>query len=312
MDILRFKAETQGFFTRDDAMALGLDDRSIRRAISLKAWHRIRNGSYTMSDLWPADPVQQHLLLCRAAVNKLGGVVALSHTSAAVLHGLRLWQPDLSRVHVTRLDGGAGHTEAGVTHHEGLIVPGDLMFTDGLQVTRPARAALEAASLTDAEGGLVALDSLLHLRLATIRELVSTYALMQSWPRFRKLQVVVRLADGGAESIGESRSRYLFYVQNLPAPQLQFVVRDARGEVVGICDFAWPEHRLLGEFDGRVKYERFLRPGERPGDAVFREKRREDRLCEITGWRMVRLVWADLYDGPGTAARVRRLLHDAA
>jgi hypothetical protein len=312
MDILRLKAETQGFFTRDDALALGLDDRSIRRAISLKAWHRIRNGAFTMSDLWPADPVEQHAIRCRAVVAKLGGAVALSHTSAAVLHGLQLWQPDLSQVHVTRLDGGAGHAEAGVTHHEGLIVAGDVMFRDGLQVTTPARAALETASLDNAEAGLIALDSVLHLCLTTAEDLVSTYNLMQSWPGLRKLQVVVRLADGGAESIGESRSRYLFYVQNLPAPQLQFVVRDDRGEVVGISDFAWPEHRLLGEFDGRVKYERFARPGETPGDAVFREKRREDRLCEITGWRMVRLVWSDLYDGPGTADRIRRLMRDAA
>ena len=156
------------------------------------------------------------------------------------------------------------------------------------------------------------LDSVLRRCLTTVHELASTYTLMQSWPGFRNLQVAVRMADGRAESIGESRSRFLFYVQQLPAPELQFVVRDSFGEVVGISDFAWPGHRLLGEFDGRVKYERFARPGETPGDAVFREKRREDRLCEITGWRMVRLVWADLYDAPRTAARIRRMLSDIA
>jgi very-short-patch-repair endonuclease len=122
----------------------------------------------------------------------------------------------------------------------------------------------------------------------------------------------VTLADGRAESVGESRARFLFYSQHLPAPELQYAVVDRFGHLVGRTDFAWPEHRLLGEFDGKVKYERFLRDGERPGDAVFREKLREERLCEVTGWQMVRLVWADLYDARGTAARISRKLRDAA
>ena len=105
-------------------------------------------------------------------------------------------------------------------------------------------------------------------------------------------RVPVRMADGRAESAGESRTRYLCYAHGLPAPELQYDVFDRAGILVGTTDFAWPEHRLLGEFDGRVKYERYLRPGETPGDAVFREKRREDRLCELLGWRMIRLVWA--------------------
>src|SRR4051812_29997679 len=99
MDVLRIKAETQGFFTRDDAVGVGMDDRSIRRAIALKVWHRIRNGAYTMADLWPDDPVQQHDIRSRAVATKLGAGAALSHTSAAVQHGLSLWNCDLSRVH---------------------------------------------------------------------------------------------------------------------------------------------------------------------------------------------------------------------
>jgi hypothetical protein len=312
MDVLRAQAIANGFFTRTDALAQGMDDRSIRRVITTRAWHRIRNGAYTMTDLWPDDPLLQHVIRSRAAMAKLGDAVVLSHTSGAVLHGLSLWEPDLSAVHVTRLDGSAGHREAGVIHHEGLTLPGDMMIRAGIPVMNPARAALEAASLCNTEGAVVVLDSALHLGLTSADELASTYALMQSWPGFRRLQVAVRLADGRAESVGESRSRYLFYLQHLPAPELQFVVRNNFGDVVGTCDFGWPEHRLLGEFDGRVKYERYLRPGEKPGDAVFREKRREDLLCEVTGWRMVRLVWADLYDAPRTAARIRRLLRDVA
>ena len=61
-----------------------------------------------------------------------------------------------------------------------------------------------------------------------------------------------------------------------------------------------------------MKYGRYLRPGELPGDAVFREKRREDAICELLGWRMIRFVWADLSRPAETAARLSRMLRVAA
>jgi hypothetical protein len=119
------------------------------------------------------------------------------------------------------------------------------------------------------------------------------------------------MADGRADSPGESRSRHLFFAAGLPAPELQFTVLE-HGRLVGITDFAWQEHGLLGEFDGRVKYGRGLKPGQEPSDAVFAEKRREDLLREVTGFTMVRIIWSDLARPGETAARVRRMMHRAA
>ena len=50
------------------------------------------------------------------------------------------------------------------------------------------------------------------------------------------------------------------------------------------------------EFDGREKYTRYLRDGETVTDAVLREKRREERVRELTGWICVRIAWAELAD----------------
>ena len=76
-------------------------------------------------------------------------------------------------------------------------------------------------------------------------------------------------------------------------PELQHPVLDADGNLIGICDFYWEEDHHVGEFDGKVKYGRLLRPGESPGDAVFREKRREDRVrAQLFG--MSRWVFADM------------------
>lgn len=312
MDPLRLLAESQGYFTRADVLAGGHDDRAIRRCVRMRAWVRLRPGTYTFSDLWNTDDQQRHLVLARSVAAKLGPAVALSHTTAALVHGLRVWDADLSQVHVTRLDGGAGRTESGIVHHEGFTVPADLRIVNGLLVVHPARAAVETASLLSIDAGLAVLDSALQLGLTDRPELDATFTLHRSWPQMQGVQVVVRMADAGAQSVGESRTRYLCYAHSLPAPVLQYQVRDRSGRLLGVTDFAWPEHRLIGEFDGQVKYGRFLRAGEQPGDAVFREKRREDAICELLGWRMIRLVWADLSRPTETAARISRMLRLAA
>ncbi len=93
----------------------------------------------------------------------------------------------------------------------------------------------------------------------------------------------------------------------LPAPELQVEVSDADGGPLGRTDFGWHRGRLLGEFDGRVKYGRLLKPGETPGDAVFDEKVREDALRD-SGSRVVRWIWAELAEPAIVVERIRRAI----
>ena len=309
---LRSIARHDGVFLRREAIAHAVDDAALRRATRAGVLVRVRHGAYTFSAAWEAaDERQRHVLLSRAAMRVLGDRVALSHHSAAAVLGMDLWDVPLGQVHVTRLDGGAGRTEGDVRHHEGLLLDTDLVQVHGVPVVRPVRAALESASLAGLERGLVTVDSGLRNGWFTAEELTAQHALMQSWPSTQHLHLVTRLADGCSQSVGESRSKYFFHAHRLPAPQLQFEVYDG-STLVGVSDFAWPALGLLGEFDGRVKYGRLLRPGEDAGDAVFREKRREDLLRRLTGWRMVRWVWADLYYPERTAAWLRAEMRVAA
>jgi hypothetical protein len=113
--------------------------------------------------------------------------------------------------------------------------------------------------------------------------------------------------------VGESLGRELFRRHLLPMPIPQFEVFRPNGSLAGRTDWAWPEHQLFGEFDGKVKYLRHRRVGESVADAVLREKRREDELRELTDFRFVRLVWGDLFRGQQTAERIRaKLLSRAA
>jgi len=123
---------------------------------------------------------------------------------------------------------------------------------------------------------------------------------------------LLRLADGRIESVGESRTLWCCFQQHLPMPEPQYKIRDRSGRVVARVDFAWPKYGVFLEFDGKVKYEKFLKEGERASDVVIREKRREELICRLTGWRCIRVTWADLDNRRKLAARIREYLYPAA
>ena len=309
MDPLRYLVDTEGFFTRGQARELGYTDKLVTQMVRGRIWRRLRRGYYTFVDVWDRlTPEARHLALAHAVMHSLGPAVALSGVSGLLEHGVDTWGMSLERVHVTRLDDGPGRTEGDVVHHEGLCVADDLVDIRGRPVVSARRCAIEAGSRATPEAALVSFDSLLHRRLCTHDELMAQFERMAHWPFTRKLHIVVRMARGDAASPGESRGRWLFWLGGLPAPILQFEVRDAEGRVVATCDWGWPNDGLLGEFDGKIKYGRLLRPGQEPGEVVFAEKRREDLIREITGCVMVRLVWEDLDRPRVTLARVARLL----
>jgi hypothetical protein len=309
---LRVITAVHGAFLRREASELGIEDRTLRRAIRHRYLVKVRHGSYAFSDEWSAlDDVGRFCVLTRGALRTLGDRVAASHHSAAALIGLDVWDVPLDTVHVTRLDDGAGRRERDIRHHAGLVLPEDVYLDHGYQVMRPVRAALESAMLSGVERGLITVSSGLHRGFFDREALLAQHQLMQTWPNSQHLHVVTRLADERLESVAEARSMHLFWRHGLPKPELQYEIWDG-GRLVGAVDFAWPEHRLIVEFDGRVKYEKYLREGEEPGDAVFREKRREDDIRRVTGWRVIRLTWADLAQPARTAAMIRAVLTAAA
>ncbi len=118
---------------------------------------------------------------------------------------------------------------------------------------------------------------------------------------------VVAFADGLAESVGESRSRVAIARAGLPAPVLQVPLHALDGRPLGRGDFGWPEHDVIGEFDGLVEYGRLLRPGQQAADAVIAEKVREDAVRD-TGKRFVRWIWTDLHPFVAVAVRLRHVL----
>ena len=296
-------------FLRRDALALGYSDRGLARAVRARAIHRVRHGAYVFADQWQRlDEKGRHLLRAMAVLRTAHSAVALSHVTALLMMGVPIWDLPLDDVHLTRVDGRAGRRHAGVAQHRGLVRPGDICDWGDVAITSPARTAIDITRVADVEHSLVVMDHLLHLGVVTKPELRDQSQAMRFSPDTLTTDLVIRLADGRLESVGESRSNYMFWRGGLPKPKPQLEIFDRWGGIVARVDFAWPEYGVFLEFDGKNKYEKLRKPGESVLDVVLREKKREELICRLTGWRCIRIVWADLYRPEATIAYIRDVL----
>ncbi len=188
--------------------------------------------------------------------------------------------------------------------------PSEVTEVDGVRVTTATRTILDLGRLTGFVPALIAADAALN-RLMTTTDLLSAGLDDMSGTRgCRNAARVIAFADGRSESVGETRSRVLLAEARLPAPELQVAVYAPDGRFLGRGDFGYPAKRVLGEFDGRIKYGRLLRQGQSAGDVVFDEKRREDALRDA-GWQVARWTWADLEVRGLVAARMQRAVDRA-
>ncbi|HEY9411521.1 MAG TPA: hypothetical protein VIP77_18220 [Jiangellaceae bacterium] len=303
---LRATAALQGgVILRPQALRAGLVDDEIARLRAQGHWHGVRRGAYVPAELWQSlDHEGRHRALTRAVHLQLTAPAVISHVSAAVMLGLPIWDLDLSCVHVTRADLHSPRREAGVHHHAGHLADDDVVIVDGVPVTSPARTAVDLARTVDFEQAVVTADGVLRLPDVGPQDLLDALDRARSWQGARSAGRVITFADGRAESVGESRHRVQILRLGLPVPDLQVVVSGPGGSSDRV-DFLFEAHLTIGEFDGKGKYQRLLRNDETPQDAVWREKRREDRLREL-GYEVVRPAWADLYRDREVAQRYRR------
>lgn len=291
----------------------GYNDRGIGRLVKDGTLVRIRDGAFADGDRWAQlDAIGRYGLRCRAVLAQARTPLILSHVSGLPEFDAPTWGFDLSDVHATRTDGLRGRHGGGVHQHSGVVRAGDLIVVNGVPVMNPARLALETVTLGHPEATLCVLNFMLNRELTTEQDLNAQYASMETWPDTLSAEVLLRLADGRIESVGETRTYWCCYKEHLPMPEPQYKIRDATGRVLARVDFAWPEHGVYLEFDGRIKYEKLLREGERASDVVIREKEREELIYRLTGWRCIRVTWADLANPARLAATIRGYLYPAA
>ncbi|MDQ4053315.1 MAG: hypothetical protein M3237_11540 [Actinomycetota bacterium] len=294
---------------RRELLKQGFDDRAIRRQLANGQLVRVRHSAYTDAAAWSGlDVAGRHRLRARAVLKQAKTPVVLSHGSGLPEYDAPTWRIDLSNVHVTRRDGKAGRTEAGVQQHCGTINPGDVVERHGVAVMNGTRLALEVTTMASVEASLCVVNHLLHAGETTPLLLAQRYDSMDNWPNTLTTDLVLRLADPRIESVGETRVYYACYREGLPMPQPQYEIENADRTIVARVDFAWPDLGVFLEFDGKIKYEKLLKKGERASDVVIREKQRESLICRLTGWRCIRVTWGDLQSPARLAALIREVL----
>ncbi|KAA0021235.1 hypothetical protein [Antrihabitans cavernicola] len=277
---------------RQKALAEGHTDDELGRQCKSGALVRVRPGTYAAGAGFAELSAQdRYLLRIRSTAAAHNANIAISHVSAAALLGLPLWNVDLRRVHLTRASSSGGRITQARHLHASPLDAADCTTIGDLTVTSPQRTVVDVGRTEDFEQSVVIGDAAVRTYYGI--DPAAVIATMSGWPGLPAARRVCAFLDGRSESVGESRSRVLLSRIGLPTPELQHQVFSADGLLLGRADFSFPEFGVLGEFDGRIKYGRLLRPGRTAGDAVFEEKRREDALRDA-GWEMVRWTWSDL------------------
>jgi hypothetical protein len=293
-----------GINRRPALLAAGFADHELRTFRRRGLITAVRRGAYVVEDALPPDALARHRLAVHAAHACLGAGAVISHGSAAVLHGLPLLGPPPARVHATRDRRSGGRTSRFLHLHAAALEPDEVVTVDGMSATSIPRTLADLGRTLSFEQALVTADAALHTHRVARLEIDDALERAARRPGNGRARQVLGFARPGAMSPGESISRLAIHRAGLPPPQLQHPIRTADGVLLGQVDFWWEEFATAGEFDGRTKYGRLLRPGQDPGDVVFAEKVREDAI-RADGREVVRWTWAELSAFDGVARRLR-------
>jgi hypothetical protein len=298
-----------GALFRYDAIHRGITDNELRTDARRGDLTSVNRGLYVPTSALACLSVRdRHLLDVRATLQRSSSEVVVSHQSAALVHGFEMWSPDLRVVHVGSSRARSGQKTTRRHLHADGLTDEDITVVDGMRVTTPARTIADLARVLSFEKAVCVGDS--GLRRSSVSTQDVTDALGRSSTRGRTAaRRAVEFMNPLAETVGESRSRVYIHRHGLPIPELQVALLDPHGRFLGRPDCLWEDEGVIGEFDGMVKYSKYLRNGETPGDAVEREKRREDELRSY-GWMVVRWTWADLAT-PRAAIRIARAIETA-
>ncbi|WP_228265811.1 hypothetical protein [Microlunatus elymi] len=250
------------------------------------------------------DLEAEHRLRVEATMELSSGESVASFGSAAVMHDLPIWSNAVRKVHLTRNRVAGGRIRPNVHLHVAPLGAADVAEVDGIPVTSLARTFVDHARTVSIAQSVAAGDMALRLGM-DLAEMVEQLEMAKARRGVSRARHAAALLDADSESAGESISRVVLHQNQVPRPELQVEILGAELDEDARVDFLWREYKVIGEFDGKIKYGRLLRPGETPADAVIREKIREDRLRDL-GYIVVRWIWDDLWHPQILIARIER------
>ncbi len=259
-------------------------------------WRRVARGVYVPTD-GPSSARSDALARVVGLHARLTAPTCFSHTSAAVLHGLPLWEVGIV-IHVYQPSSASGDCSPQIARHAPYPPPQDVIVLDGIRATTLGRTAWDCATSLPPLGGLVILDAALRAGLDRAELDARAAAAAGRRGSVRGL-AVLQIADDGAESPWETACRFVLVRAGLPVPQTQVPVQTRLGTFW--ATLGWPEWKVLLEYDGRTKY------ADRPTEELVREKRRHDAVVD-EGYRLLRVTHEDVRHPTTLVSRVAAAL----
>ncbi|WP_282848606.1 hypothetical protein [Microbacterium oxydans] len=303
---------------RSDVLARGVTERELRAMVDDRSIVRVRRGWYADAVEWEHLWDESRHLLKVLAVHResAGGGATFCFASAAVLHGLPLYRTSPSHVHAVLGPTSRSRVRWGVARHDLTLRDSDLVEVEGIRCTSLERTVLDLACRLAPEAAIAVADA--ALRRIAVRRHDQDHAAAAEWRSelgrraqtlsnrgIRQAREVIAFSDGRAQLPGESVSRLHLHRLGFTEVDLQSRVTGPHGEEYSL-DFAFRRARTFGEFDGRGKYlDPTLRAGMSAEAVVLAEKRREDAIRGVTGWRVVRWGSEDIVTSDALGARLR-------
>lgn len=289
--ILRSKWPTQTIASTAVLRDAGITDRHLTQGVKVGVVVRLRHGVYVPAHHWFAlKPWEQDEARVEAHLEGTRGRGVYCLTSAAILHGLSVWDAGPFVHTATEYGGSRASRSAEMLTHELRLAASEIVTIErrgrAVRVTSLLRTVTDCLRFLDYERALVIGDSALHRGLVTREALQAAVEVGSQRGRRRALGVLADL-EPNTESPGESRTRALLRRLGYECPVAQFRIMTAEG--LYRADFAWVELKIIIEFDGEGKYRDY----QPTADVLLAERRRETLLME-EGWIFIRLRWSDL------------------
>ena len=286
----------------------GFNARAIAWMVRRGELVRLRRGCYIRGRIWAGQKpwVRSRQLIAAHAHGTLttsGGGLVYSHTSAARLHRLFLWDVD-DRVHITQKN-----TPSPISHgrdvvaHSRRLNEEDVVLMDGLPCTSLELTVVDCCLTLNSKQALILMDHALRMG-ADFARLEKMCVALAGRGGVLTLRRVLHDADARSESPGETLTRELLLRLWIGHPELQVEVRTVEGS--HRLDFAWRRKKVAMEFDGRTKYFDY----EPTDEVIFKERQREKAMTEL-GWTFIRIKWRDLFQEQEFRNRVLRALKAA-
>lgn len=264
-------------FSRSEAFRAGVSTDVLRSARYQKLWW----------DTYVERGVRvTPLLRAKAALRLAPATARISHYTAAQLWGAAV--PSDQNTHLALPSAHGRLVRRGLRSHYGSA--GASTLRHGLQVSTPEQTFVEMASEGLALVDLVVLgDSLVSEGHTTPERLVVAAAEHQG-RGCRRARRAASLVRPGVDSPMETRLRLLLVLAGIPEPNVNVVLRAEDGSWQRRFDLAYPELKLIVEYDGRHHAE-----DARQWNADIYRREELERL----GWRVLTVTAEGIYQEPG-------------